>query len=92
MAILSRFQDFFYSLNDTHKARGHCPLQTETGLSPVALIVLCTPGMGVNLWGDLLFPNGEARSPLYENQGVFIKDGYYQKYELKARAGGRPTI
>ena len=41
------------------------------------------PGMGVNLWG---------KSPLYENQEVFIIDGYYQKYEPKARAGGRPTV
>jgi hypothetical protein len=46
-------------------------------------IVLCTPGMGVNLWGE---------SPLYENQEVFIMDGYYQKYEPKARASPRGGV
>jgi hypothetical protein len=25
--------------------------QNQTGLFPVGLIVLCTPGMGVDLWG-----------------------------------------
>jgi hypothetical protein len=37
---------------------------------------LCTPGMGVNLWGV---------SPLCENQGCPYV-GCYQKYEPKARA------
>jgi hypothetical protein len=44
---------------------------------------LCTPGMGVSLWGE---------SPLYENQEGIHVYGYYQKYEPKARAGGRPTV
>ena len=41
------------------------------GCKDVGSINLCTPGMGVNLWGE---------SPLYENQKVFIYDEYYQKY------------
>ncbi len=35
----------------------------KQGLFPVGLSNLCTPGMGVNLWGE---------SPLYENLEVFI--------------------
>ena len=57
--------------------------KNQPELQAIGWIDLCTPGMGVNLWGE---------SPLYENQEVFIIDGYYQKYEPKARAGGRPTV
>src|SRR6266508_6875080 len=38
-------------------------MKKEKALFPVALIYVCTPGTGVNLWGG---------SPLYENLEVFI--------------------
>jgi hypothetical protein len=54
---------------------------------------LCTPGMGVNLWGDLPWPKVMARQevPCTRTYGIYV-NGYYQKYEPKARAGGRLTV
>jgi len=53
----------------------------------------CTPGMGVSLRGDLPSPKATARQevPCTRTYGVHT-DEYYQKYEPKARAGGRPTV
>jgi len=47
--------------------------------------------MGVSLWGDLSACDAQAGSPLYENQEVFIIDGYYQKYEPKASRRSRES-
>ena len=51
--------------NDLNKARVWHPalLKTKKRLFTVALILLCTPGTGVNLCGE---------SPLYENLMIFI--------------------
>ncbi len=49
--------------NETNEAPGQPPLQKLQRLTPVASILLCTPGTGVSLWGE---------SPLYENRKVFM--------------------
>src|SRR4030042_1073664 len=45
--------------------------------------------MGVSLWGDLPSPKATARQevPCTRTYGVDV-NGYYQKYEPEARAGG----
>jgi hypothetical protein len=49
----------------------------------VASIILCTPGMGVSLWGE---------SPLYENRKVFITmDTNKSTSRRQGRKGDRPS-
>jgi len=63
------------------------PAKTASVLSD-----LCTPGTGVNLWGVRLSGFAEVKkSPVREPKGVHGY-GYYQKYEPKASAEGRPTV
>ncbi len=49
---------------------------------PVPCIALCTPGMGVSLWGA---------SPLYENQIVFVKNAIRSTSRRQGRKGDQPS-
>jgi hypothetical protein len=59
----------------------------------VRLMRLCTPGMGMSLWGDLPSPKATARQevPCTRTYGVHVHE-YYQKYEPKARASPRGGV
>ena len=51
---------FYSTCNEMAHLPGHRPeTKTKKRLFPVKWSLVCTPGMGVNLWGE---------SPLYENR------------------------
>jgi len=57
------FFHYYFCSERRNKARVNSHRKIKPVLFPVRWSALCTPGMGVSLWGE---------SPLYENRKLFI--------------------